>query len=338
MRASVPHLKVVERRPAPAKTDTSPRAVAELLARAARQKHREADLRPNSSVRGPFSLPQSHRGTFSGETGRPQAKKPLSRERAKTAAPRQATRQTPDFRVWRRERWLQLRTAFRESVEAASPVVKNGLARLDLALSPEPVPAPDANGEAEPLDRHFEHALVSELRRGGRVLTIAATIALGWAALVPLSGAVIVGGQLVLHSNVKKVHIRQAALSPKSRSQRQQGQCGETRTARRDGGPHKPAGRRPAARRGPPADGPPQCRTQRGREPRWPNAIAADIDPLERDRLLQSERDFFAARATTRRSEQTLAQSRIDQLEKQIAGLEAQLNRTGSRWASTQTS
>ena len=60
-------------------------------------------------------------------------------------------------------------------------------------------------------------------------------------------------------------------------------------------------------------------------EPRWPNALAADIDPLERDRLFESERDFFAARATTRRSEQNLAQSRIDQLEKQIAGLEAQL-------------
>ncbi|MGC2398048.1 MAG: biotin/lipoyl-binding protein, partial [Rhodomicrobium sp.] len=83
--------------------------------------------------------------------------------------------------------------------------MKNGLARLDSALWPEPVLAPGANTEAESLDHHFEHALCSELRRGGRVLTIAAAIALGWAALVPLSGAVIIAGQLVLHSNVKKV-------------------------------------------------------------------------------------------------------------------------------------
>ena len=55
-------------------------------------------------------------------------------------------------------------------------------------------------------------------------------------------------------------------------------------------------------------------------QPRSPRRIP----PLERDRLLNSERDVFAVRAIARRGEQNLAQSRIEQLEKQIAGLQAQ--------------
>jgi membrane fusion protein, type I secretion system len=327
MRASVPHLKVVERRPAPARTDTSPRAVAELLARAARQKHREADLRPDNSVRGPFSLPQTHRGAFSDAAGSAQTKRIPSREKPKTTSRRQATEQTVDFRAWSRERWLQLRTALRESAEAASPVVKNGLARLDSLLWPEPVLAPTANADAESLDHHFEHALSSELRRGGRVLTIAGVIALGWAVLVPLSGAVIVAGQLVLHSNVKKVQhptggviaeilVRNGskvdAGEKLARLEETTARTNLQVVARQLDEVRLRIARLNAERSG-------------AAEPRWPSALAADIDPLERDRLLESERDFFAARATTRRSEQNLAQSRIDQLEKQIAGLEAQL-------------
>ena len=255
------------------------------------------------------------------------SKRTLSRERPKTAPPRQATGQTTDFRVWSRERWLQLRTALREGAEAASPVVKNGLARLDSALWPEPVLAPGANTEAESLDHHFEHALCSELRRGGRVLTIAAAIALGWAALVPLSGAVIIAGQLVLHSNVKKVQhptggviaeilVRNGSkVNAGEKLARLEETAARTNLqvlARQLDEVRLRIARLNAERSG-------------AAEPRWPNALAADIDPLERDRLFESERDFFAARATTRRSEQNLAQSRIDQLEKQIAGLEAQL-------------
>src|SRR5262249_51031877 len=45
-----------------------------------------------------------------------------------------------------------------------------------------------------------------------------------------------------------------------------------------------------------------------------------------RERLIASERDLFAARNSARRGQQELADSRISQLNKQIAGLEAQLN------------
>ena len=55
------------------------------------------------------------------------------------------------------------------------------------------------------MTERLEHALARELRRGGRVLAIAAMIVLGWAGLVPLSGAIVVTGNLVVQSSVKKV-------------------------------------------------------------------------------------------------------------------------------------
>ena len=59
--------------------------------------------------------------------------------------------------------------------------------------------------QVKTLRHHLEHHLGAELRNGGRVLAIAGAIVLGWAGLVPLSGAVIVNGSLVVHSEVKKV-------------------------------------------------------------------------------------------------------------------------------------
>ena len=53
--------------------------------------------------------------------------------------------------------------------------------------------------------------------------------------------------------------------------------------------------------------------------------MAADLDATERNRLFASERDFFAARASARRNEKELTENRVKQLEKQIGGLEAQL-------------
>ncbi len=60
-------------------------------------------------------------------------------------------------------------------------------------------------------------------------------------------------------------------------------------------------------------------------EPRWPVNLTAELDAEERNRLLVSERDLFASRASSRREQQQLAGSRIEQLEKQVVGLEAQL-------------
>jgi HlyD family secretion protein len=69
--------------------------------------------------------------------------------------------------------------------------------------------------------------------------------------------------------------------------------------------------------------------------PRWPTEWVAHLDAVERDQLLASEEDLFAARASTRRGQQELAASRITQLEKQIAGLEAQQKSNGRQMGIT---
>ena len=51
-----------------------------------------------------------------------------------------------------------------------------------------------------------------------------------------------------------------------------------------------------------------------------------------------SEQEFFAARTRTRRGQQELAETRIAQFEKQIAGLEAQLKSNGRQMGITAAS
>ncbi len=178
----------------------------------------------------------------------------------------------------------------------------------------------------EPLRHHLEHHLGAELRRGGRVLAIACAVVLGWAGLVPLSGAVIVSGSLVVHSEVKKVQHPSggvvAAIAVSNGSRVEAGQ----ELVRLDGTSAR-TNLQVVARQLDEV----RLRLARlvaerdGAEPRWPNSMAAELDASERKRLFASERDFFAARANARRNEKDLTESRVKQLEKQIAGLEAQL-------------
>ena len=264
-----------------------------------------------------FVLPQ--------DMGSALAERNLPGKVCKTASSR-LPEQLPAFRPLS-PRSLQLEAVIREGAAVASPVVKNALAWLREALHPQPVLAPGANAEAQIFSRHFEHALSSELRRGGRVLAIAGVIAVGWAGLIPLSGAVIVAGQLVLHSNVKKIQHPTggvvAEISVRNGGKVNAGdqlvRLDETaaRTNLQVVARQLDEVRLRIARLNAERDG--------AAEPRWPTALAAEIAPPERDRLLNSERDLFAVRAIARRGEQNLAQSRIEQLDKQIAGLQAQL-------------
>ena len=331
MRSSVRSRPKVAQRRRASDTEPTPRrgAVAELLARAERLKHREVDLRPSSregrswtasrSVSSPEDMANSaarnrREGgkTFPAKSARPLRPPPLE--------------QLPVLRAFESQRSPQLKAAIREGAAAASPVVKDALAWLREALRPQPVLAPRANAEAETFSHQFEHALSCELRRGGRVLAIAGVIAVGWAGLIPLSGAVIVAGQLVLHSNVKKVQHPTGGVvaeifvrnGSKVNAGDQLARLDETaaRTNLQVVARQLDEVRLRIARLNAERDG--------AAEPRWPTASAAEIAPFERDRLLNSERDFFAVRAIARRGEQNLAQSRIDQLEKQIAGLQAQ--------------
>lgn len=326
MSSSIARSRIAHRGPATPAAGTSPRAVADLLARAARHKHREVDLRPGSTAKGPFWPPHSDRAGLPGGIEPAQAGQGLPGEVCETALPRLRPERLAALRVWGSQQGLRLAAVMGKSAATATPVVKDALARLYETLR-APVAAPGASAEADCLSRHFEHALSCELRQGGRVLIIAGVVALGWAGLVPLSGAVIVAGQLVLHSDVKKVQHPTGGVvaeilvrnGGKVRAGDKLARLDETaaRTSLQVIARQLDEVRLKIARLNAERDG--------AAEPRWPTALSAEIAPLERDRLLESERDFFAVRAIGRLGEQNLAQSRIDQLEKQIAGLEAQL-------------
>jgi membrane fusion protein, type I secretion system len=206
-----------------------------------------------------------------------------------------------------------------------APLVKDAILSLLRGLTAEPIPADASGRPADRLNRQFERSLAGELRRGRQVLLGAGLIALIWAGLVPLSGAVIVAGSLVVQSGVKKVQhpaggvvsaifvhngskvkagdelLRLDETSVHSNLQMVARQLDETRlriarlNAERDGS-----------------------------EPHWPTDMSAELSSAERRRLLASEQDIFAQRRSARGGELQLADSRVQQLKEQILGLEAQ--------------
>ncbi|MBO0754791.1 MAG: biotin/lipoyl-binding protein, partial [Bradyrhizobiaceae bacterium] len=212
------------------------------------------------------------------------------------------------------------------SLRHHAPPVKDAILSLLRGLKAEPIPADASGHHADRLNRHFEHSLARELRRGRQVLLGAGLIVIIWAGLVPLSGAVIVTGSLVVQSGVKKVQhpaggvvsaifvhngskvkagdelLRLDETSAHSNLQVIARQLDETRlriarlNAERDGS-----------------------------EPHWPTEMSAELSPAERSRLLASEQGIFAQRTSARRGQEDLVGSRVQQLEEQILGLEAQL-------------
>src|SRR5215472_6562557 len=171
--------------------------------------------------------------------------------------------------------------------------------------------------------RSFE----SERRAGRRVLAAALVIGGGWASLVPLSGAVVIPGTVVAESNIKKIQhptggiIANIAATDGMRvkegdilaklddtqvrasyqvvtTQLEEARARISRlTAERDGRDEQPLVRH-----------------------------AALTNPgTGNEQLLTEENSLFKARADARKSQRQLLRSRIDQLNEQIGGLEAQM-------------
>jgi HlyD family secretion protein len=171
--------------------------------------------------------------------------------------------------------------------------------------------------------RAFEH----ELRVGLRVLLAVILVAGGWAVLMPLAGAVVVPGNLVVQSNVKTIQhptggvveeipvhngmrvrsgdllLRLNATQAQASLEMVSKQLDEVRAriarlvAERDGLPGLQAPAEFAARSG-------------------EAAVKA---------LLASEQSLFNARANARRSQIDLLQSRVSQLDQENAGLDSQV-------------
>ncbi len=170
-------------------------------------------------------------------------------------------------------------------------------------------------------------AFEQELRAGLRVLLAVTVIAGGWATLIPLAGAVVVPGNLVVQSNVKAIQhpsggvvaeiavhdgqrvgsgdllLRLDATQARASLQMVSKQLDEIRAR--------------IARLVAERDKLPDLQV--------PTELAARTDDVTVKTLLASEESLFRERANARRGQIDLLQSRISQLGEEIAGLDAQV-------------
>jgi HlyD family secretion protein len=167
-----------------------------------------------------------------------------------------------------------------------------------------------------------------ELRRGLRVLLVALVLGGGWMVFVPLAGAVVVPGNLVVQSNVKAIQhptggvvaeikvqngsrvqagdllVKLDATQSQASLQMVSKQLDEVRAklarlaAERDGLDHVEI----------------------------PSALAARASEENVASVLASEQTLFNARLTGRRGQKDLLQSKVSQLTEEISGLEAQIS------------
>jgi HlyD family secretion protein len=171
--------------------------------------------------------------------------------------------------------------------------------------------------------RSFEN----ELRTGLRVLVVAALLGGGWLALVPLAGAVVVPGNLVVQSNVKSIQhpsggvvaeikvsngrrvaagdllLRLDATQVQANLQMVKKQLDELRGR---------IGRLSAERDG------------LDRPQVHPELAAHAAEPNVKS-VLASEEALFAARLNARTSQKDILQGKIGQLGQEVSGLEAQV-------------
>ena len=186
----------------------------------------------------------------------------------------------------------------------------------------------DADGASgENIMQRAGRAFERELRTGLRALLVVGGLAGGWMVLVPLAGAVVVPGNLVVQSNVKTIQhptggvvaqiavrngmrvnagdllLRLDATQAQASLQVVSKQLDEARAkiarlvAERDGLP------RPAI----------------------PPELSARLDDGNVKTLLASEASLFRARVTARESQRELLKSKVSQLGEEIVGLEAQV-------------
>ncbi len=214
-------------------------------------------------------------------------------------------------------------TAMGQLIKSCRVGLTEGVAFL---VNRDGVPDND-NAQGESLTLRAGRAFEHELRTGLRVLLVAGVLAGGWTVLMPLAGAVVVPGNLVVQSNVKTVQhptggvvaeiavrngmrvdvgdllVRLDATQAQASLQVVSKQLDEVRAriarlvAERDGlaGLQVPA------------------------------ELAERSGEGVVKTLLASEESLFRARANARRSQIDLLQSRVSQLGEEITGLDAQV-------------
>jgi HlyD family secretion protein len=183
------------------------------------------------------------------------------------------------------------------------------------------------------IGRKLERALAHERRRSSRILACAGVVIFGWAAWVPLSGAVVISGSLVMQSNVKKVQHAQGGIVTTILVHNGSKVAAGDELVRLDQTPARANLQVVARQLDEVRIRIARLKAERDNQdaPRWPSEHTAEFDPAEQEELLASERGLFVARANTRRGRQELAETRANQLEDQISALQSQLRSNGKQ-------
>jgi HlyD family secretion protein len=178
------------------------------------------------------------------------------------------------------------------------------------------------------LSQHCGRAFESELRMGLRALLAITLIAGGWAMLMPLAGAVVVPGNLVVQSNVKTIQHPSGGVVAEIAVHNGQHVSDGDLLLRLDA-TQAQASLQMVSK---------QLDEVRGRVSRLiaerdglaqlevPAELAARSGEAAVKSLLWSEDTLFKARATARRSQTDLLQSKISQFGEEIAGLDSQVS------------
>ncbi|OCK61864.1 HlyD family type I secretion periplasmic adaptor subunit [Bradyrhizobium sp. LMTR 3] len=207
-------------------------------------------------------------------------------------------------------------------------VVRTGLTAGVAFLANRDGSADAAAAPGESIVLRAGRAYENELRMGLRVLLIVGGLAGGWMAFVPLSGAVVVPGNLVVQSNVKAIQhptggvVAKIAVSNGMRVNAgdlllrldsTQAQASLQVVSKQLDEVRAKISRLVAERDGLP-------------KPAIPPELSTRLDDGNVKTVLASEASLFRARVTARESQRELLQSKVSQLGEEIIGLEAQVS------------
>ena len=185
----------------------------------------------------------------------------------------------------------------------------------------------DAAAPGESITQRAGRAYEKELRTGLRALLIVGGVAGGWMAFVPLSGAVVVPGNLVVQSNVKAIQHPTGGVVAKIpvhngmrvnagdlllRLDSTQAQASLQVVSKQLDEFRAKIARLVAERDGQP-------------KPAIPPELSTRLEDPNVKTLLASEASLFRARVTARESQKELLQSKVSQLGEEIIGLDAQV-------------
>jgi HlyD family secretion protein len=206
-------------------------------------------------------------------------------------------------------------------------VVRNGLTAGVAFLANRDGSADVAGEPGESIVQRAGRAFEGELRTGLRALIVVGGVAGGWMTLVPLSGAVVVPGNLVVQSNVKTIQhptggvvaqipvhngMRVNAGDLLLRLDSTQAQASLQVVSKQLDEVRAKSARLVAERDGLP-------------KPTIPPEMAGRLDDNNVKTVLASEASLFRARTTARESQKELLKSKVSQLGEEIVGLEAQV-------------